>query len=63
MFGYVNENGREIRVSLPDIAAYQLQLEGNKLTVYEYYDGRIVDIRNATTVFKTASGYEYYFQK
>ena len=62
-FGYVNASGREIRVSLPDIAAYQLVLVGNKLTVYEYYDNKIVDIRNVTTVFKNASGYEYYFKK
>ena len=62
-FGYINSSGREIRVSLPDIAAYQLVLVGNKLTVYEYYNNRIVDIRNVTTVFKNASGYEYYFKK
>lgn len=62
-FGYVNANGKEIRVSSPDIAAYQLQLIGNKLTVYEYYNGKIIDVRNLTTVFKNASGYEYYFKK
>ena len=63
MFGYVNENGREIRVSKPDIAAYQLQLSGNTLKVYEYYDNTIVDVRNVTTTFKEASDYEYYFKK
>ncbi|MFA6605325.1 MAG: hypothetical protein WCS88_05075 [Patescibacteria group bacterium] len=63
MFGYINENRKEIRVSLPDIAAYQLLLVGNKLTVYEYYDNKIVDIRNVTTTFKEAAGYEYYFKK
>lgn len=62
-FGYVSENGKEIRVSLPDIAAYQLQLNQNVLTVYEYYNNKIVDVRKATTVFKTASNYEYYFKK
>ena len=62
-FGYIDANGKEIRVSLPDIAAYQLQFIGNKLTVYEYYNNKIVDIRNVTTVFKKASGYEYYFKK
>ena len=62
-FGYVNKNGKEIRVSYPDIAAYQLQLIGNELTVYEYYDNKIVDVRNITTVFKNASNYEYYFTK
>ena len=63
MFGYVTGDGREIRVSFPDIVAYQLQLIGNKLTVYEYYDYKIVDVRNVTTVFKKASDYEYYFKK
>jgi len=62
-FGYISNSGREIRVSQPDVAAYQLQLIGNKLTVYEYYYNKIVDIRNVTTVFKNASGYEYYFKK
>lgn len=62
-FGYVNTNGREIRVGPPDIAAYQLQLIGNKLTVYEYYDNKIIDIRSTTATFKNASGYEYYFKK
>ncbi len=63
MFGYVSADGKEIRVSPPDIAAYRLQLIGNDLTVYEYYDGKIVDIRDITTVFKDKAGYEYYFQK
>jgi len=63
MFGYVNESGKEIRVSLPDVAAYQLQLNGNKLTVYEYYYNRIIDIRNISATFKNASDYEYYFKK
>lgn len=58
-FGYVNSGGREIRVSKPDVAAYQLQLIGSKLTVYEYYYNKIVDVRNMTTVFKNASGYKY----
>ena len=63
MFGYVDGSGREIRVSFPDVAAYQLQLTGNKLTVYEYFAGKIIDIRNVTTDFKNASDYEYYFKK
>jgi len=63
MFGYVGTDGKEIRVSLPDVAAYQLQLIGNKLTVYEYYNNKIIDIRNTTTDFKNASEYEYYFKK
>ena len=63
VFGYIDQGGKEIRVSVPDVAAYQLQLVGNKLTVYEYYGNKIVDVRNITTVFKSASGYEYYFKK
>lgn len=62
-FGYVNANGKEIRVGPPDIAAYQLELIGNKLTVYEYYANKIVDIRNTTATFKNKSDYEYYFKK
>ena len=63
VFGYINENGKEIRVSLPDVAAYQLRLESNKLAVYEYFSGRIIDVRKTTTFFKNASYYEYYFKK
>lgn len=62
-FGYIDQNGKEIRVSFPDVAAYQLQLVGNKLTVYEYYANKIVDIRNTTATFKNKSDYEYYFKK
>ncbi len=62
-FGYVDTSGKEIRVSKPDVAAYQLQLSGNKLTVYEYYMDKIIDVRNANASFKTASGYEYYWKK
>jgi hypothetical protein len=63
MFGYIDKNGKEIRVSFPDVAAYQLLLTGNTLTVYEYYNNRIVDIRNINTAFKNASDYEYYYKK
>ena len=62
-FGYVNGSGKEIRVSKPDVAAYQLQLIGDKLTVYEYYNNKIVDVRSTAASFKNASGYEYYFKK
>ncbi len=62
-FGYVGADGREIRVSTPNVAAYRLSLSGDKLTVYEYHKGEIVDIRDLTTVFKDKAGYEYYFKK
>ncbi len=62
-FGYVNNEGREIRVSQPDVSAYQLRLVGNKLTVYEFYKNKIIDIRNTTTIFKDKNSYEYYFVK
>lgn len=63
IFGYINDSRKEIRVSAPDVAAYELRLGNGKLTVYEYYLDRIIDIRNITTIFKNASGYEYYFIK
>ncbi|MFA6524479.1 MAG: hypothetical protein WC264_03670 [Candidatus Paceibacterota bacterium] len=62
-FGYVNGNGKEIRVVTPDIAAYQLILIGNKLTVYEYFNGRIVNIQSMTGNLRNTYGYEYYFKK
>jgi hypothetical protein len=62
-FGYVGANGKEIRVSKPDVSAYQLEIVGNKLTVYEYYNSKIVNIQNLTATFKGANPYEYYFQK
>ncbi|MFA6325486.1 MAG: hypothetical protein WCX46_04650, partial [Candidatus Paceibacterota bacterium] len=62
-FGYIDASGKEIRVVPPDRAAYQLQLVNNKLTVYEYFDNKIVDIRNTDTSFKDALDYEYYYKK
>ncbi|HEU0085546.1 MAG TPA: hypothetical protein VFQ59_01135 [Candidatus Paceibacterota bacterium] len=63
IFGYIDANGREIRVSRPDIAAYELRLSGDRLTVYEYYNNVVVSIQNITDVFKTKAGHEYYFKK
>jgi hypothetical protein len=60
-FGYVDNEGKEIRVSQPDVSAYQLRLIGDKLTVYEYYKNKIIDLRERTTVFKNKNSYEYYF--
>ncbi|MFA6572324.1 MAG: hypothetical protein WCT77_13940 [Bacteroidota bacterium] len=62
-FGYVNSSGKEIRVSEPDIAAYQLYVVNGILTVYEYYDSRIVNIQKITDVLRNKYYYEYYFQK
>lgn len=62
-FAYISPQGVEVRVSYPDVAAYELRLSGDTLLVYEYYNDVIVDIRNTTTVFKNKSYYEYYFQK
>jgi hypothetical protein len=63
-FAYVDPStGREIRVSRPDVSAYEIQQIDNTLFVYEYYEGRIIDIRNNSTVFKTKNPYEYYFKK
>ena len=62
-FGYVNSRGKEIRVSQPDIAAYQLYVVNGILTVYEYYDSQIVNIQKITDVLRNKYEYEYYFQK
>ncbi len=62
-FGYVNSNGNEIRVSFPDIAAYQLYINNGILTVYEYYDSKIVNIQKMTDVLRNKYDYEYYFKK
>ena len=62
-FGYVNSQGKEIRVAKADIAAYQLQLEGSVLTVYEYYNSKIVNIQKMSSVVRNNYGYEYYFNK
>ena len=62
-FGYVDFKGKEIRVSQPDVSAYQLRIEGNRLFVYEYYKNRIIDIRSTNSVFKSKNPYEYYFKK
>lgn len=65
-FGYVDSQGKEIRVSQPDVSAYALRVSGNKTFVYEYYQNKIIDIRmikNDVRVFKTKNPYEYYFKK
>ncbi len=63
-FGYINSKGEEVRVSYPDIAAYELRLSAaNTVSVYEYYNDVIVDIRTTPASFKSKSYYEYYFQK
>lgn len=63
IFGYVRSDGKEIRVSIPDIAAYRLELSNGDLTVYEYYDGIIVNIQSMTEVLRSVYGYEYYYKK
>ena len=62
-FGYVGSNRKEIRVSRPDIAAYQLYINNGILTVYEYYDGEIVNIQKMTDALRSKYDYEYYFNK
>ena len=62
-FGYVNSNGKEIRVSKPDIAAYQLYMKDGILTVYEYYNEKIVNIQKMTGALRSKYEYEYYFNK
>jgi hypothetical protein len=62
-FGYVDSSGREIRVSMPDVSAYQIRVSGNKITVYEYYRNKIIDIRKLNSSFKDKNPYEYYFRR
>ncbi len=62
-FGYINENNLEVRVSAPDVSAYELRQVSNTLVVYEYYKDKIVDIRSKTVEFKSKNPYEYYFRR
>ena len=62
-FGYVAPGGKEIRVVTPDIAAYQLVMKDGKLTIYEYFDGKIVDIQDITSTLRNKYEYEYYYTK
>jgi hypothetical protein len=63
-FGYIGYDGKEIRVGPPDLAAYQIvSIGGGKLIVYEYFDSKIVSIRNMTEILRNIYDYEYYFRK
>ena len=62
-FGYYAGGGREIRVSIPDIAAYEFGMKDDTLAVYEYYGGYLTGIAVVTDKLKNKYGYEYYFQK
>lgn len=62
-FGYVSSDKKEIRVSIPDIAAYQLYMNNGILTVYEYYNSKIVNIQKMTDTLRSKYEYEYYFKK
>lgn len=63
MFGYYTGGGREIRVIIPDIAAYEFGLKNGMLAIYEYYDGFLTGISVVTTKLKDAFEYEYYYTK
>jgi hypothetical protein len=62
-FGYVNSAGKEIRVSKPDVAAYEIRLEGGKITIYEYYNKKIVNIQKMSSAVRSNYYYEYYYNK
>ena len=63
-FGYIGYDGKEIRVGPPDLAAYQIvSIGGGKLIVYEYFDSKIVSIRNMTEILRNIYDYEYYYRK
>ncbi|MCF7833803.1 MAG: hypothetical protein K9L98_00045 [Candidatus Pacebacteria bacterium] len=63
ILGYVGKEGKEIRVSMPNIAAYELRLTDNGLNVYEYYNNKIISIQKVIPVLKNKASYEYYFKK
>ncbi|MFA5751288.1 MAG: hypothetical protein WC898_03300 [Candidatus Paceibacterota bacterium] len=63
ILGYIGSDGKEIRVSYPDIAAYELRLVDGRLMVYEYYDYKIISVQNISTAIKTKADYEYYYNK
>ena len=50
-------------ILIPDVAAYELQLDGTKLTIYEYYDSKIVNIKSMSSILRNKYYYEYYFSK
>jgi len=59
LFGYY-ENGKEIRVLPPDIAAYELKLGSDGLLVVnEYYAGKLISSRVINETLKSPAGYEY----
>lgn len=62
-FGYVSSNGEEIRVSKPDVAAYELQMKDGNLTIYEYYNSKIVNIQTTSNTLRSKYYYEYYYSK
>lgn len=62
-FGYVSSSGKEIRVGPPDKAAYRLVMVDGKLTIYEYFDSKIVAIQDITSSLRKSFEYEYYYTK
>lgn len=63
IFGYYAGGGREIRVTVPDMAAYEFGLKDGMLAVYEYYDNHLTGISVVTGKLKSAFEYEYYYTK
>jgi hypothetical protein len=65
IFGYVGENGKEVRVVPPDVAAYELTISpDNIIGVKEYFGGYLISTRTINPTLKMPiNGYEYYYQK
>ena len=63
IFGYVSSTGKEIRVIVPDMAAYEIDISSGTLTIYEYFDSKIVNIQKMTPSLRSIYEYEYYFRK
>ena len=62
-FGYVSLDGREVRVIVPNKAAYEIGLVNNILVIYEFFDNKLTGIATTNGVLKTPTAYEYYFNK
>jgi hypothetical protein len=62
-FGYVSLDGREVRVVVPNKAAYEIGLVNNILVIYEFFENRLTGIATTNGILKTPTAYEYYFNK
>ncbi len=64
ILGYVDNMGKEVRVSYPDVAAYELKMQSNgSIIVNEYLLGVLIESRQIKPILKTPPhDYEYYYR-